>query len=158
MSDSPQSPPKDIEQGVQSPEEEQMNEPQDPQSGGLAYAEFEVKEQDRWLPIANGKPYSPFPPTTTTTTMFGLLVRTRQQTPRTLSFDWIGLSACCSLVWFSLLFVFEARRFRRLFCALESSCLTIRRQSPPKQQALLVAKNMMSLTLTYETLLQSPAL
>lgn len=30
-----------------------MNEPQDPQSGGLAYAEFEVKEQDRWLPIAN---------------------------------------------------------------------------------------------------------
>jgi len=29
-----------------------MNEPQDPQSGGLTY-EFEVKEQDRWLPIAN---------------------------------------------------------------------------------------------------------
>ncbi|OLN88806.1 Nuclear transcription factor Y subunit beta [Colletotrichum chlorophyti] len=52
MSDSPQSPPKDVEQGVQSPEEEQMNEPQDPQSAGLAY-EFEVKEQDRWLPIAN---------------------------------------------------------------------------------------------------------
>ncbi|GKT41987.1 uncharacterized protein ColSpa_02168 [Colletotrichum spaethianum] len=52
MSDSPQSPPKDVDQGVQSPEEEQMNEPQDPQSGGLTY-EFEVKEQDRWLPIAN---------------------------------------------------------------------------------------------------------
>ncbi|TEA16556.1 Transcriptional activator hap3 [Colletotrichum sidae] len=73
MSDSPQSPPKDVEQGVQSPEEEQMNEPQDPQAG-LAYAEFEVKEQDRWLPIANGKPNSPFSSdddaTTTTTTMF----------------------------------------------------------------------------------------
>ncbi|KAF9879208.1 histone-like transcription factor and archaeal histone [Colletotrichum karsti] len=53
MSDSPQSPTKDVEQGVQSPEEEQMNEAQDPQSGGLGYAEFEVKEQDRWLPIAN---------------------------------------------------------------------------------------------------------
>ncbi|KAJ0313803.1 hypothetical protein COL5a_003271 [Colletotrichum fioriniae] len=52
MSDSPQSPPKDVDQGVQSPEEEQMNEAQDPQSGGLTY-EFEVKEQDRWLPIAN---------------------------------------------------------------------------------------------------------
>lgn len=54
MSDSPQSPPKEVEQGVQSPDEEaQMNDPQDPQAGGLAY-EFEVKEQDRWLPIANG--------------------------------------------------------------------------------------------------------
>lgn len=54
MSDSPQSPPKEVEQGVQSPDEEaQMNDPQDPQASGLAY-EFEVKEQDRWLPIANG--------------------------------------------------------------------------------------------------------
>lgn len=54
MSDSPQSAPKDVDQGVQSPDgEEQMNETQDPQSAGLTY-EFEVKEQDRWLPIANG--------------------------------------------------------------------------------------------------------
>lgn len=53
MSDSPQSIPKDVEQGVQSADEEaQMNDPQDPHSSGLAY-EFEVKEQDRWLPIAN---------------------------------------------------------------------------------------------------------
>ncbi|KAF3762379.1 hypothetical protein M406DRAFT_323526 [Cryphonectria parasitica EP155] len=53
MSDSPQSPPKEVEQGVQSPDDEaQMNDPQDPQAAGLAY-EFEVKEQDRWLPIAN---------------------------------------------------------------------------------------------------------
>ncbi|RYP47256.1 hypothetical protein DL768_006640 [Monosporascus sp. mg162] len=53
MSDSPQSPPKDVEQGVQSPDDEaQMNDNQDPHSSGLAY-EFEVKEQDRWLPIAN---------------------------------------------------------------------------------------------------------
>jgi len=54
MSDSPQSNPKDVEQGAPSPDEDaQMNDPQDPHSSGLAY-EFEVKEQDRWLPIANG--------------------------------------------------------------------------------------------------------
>jgi nuclear transcription Y subunit beta len=53
MSDSPQSNPKDVEQGAPSPDEDaQMNDPQDPHSSGLAY-EFEVKEQDRWLPIAN---------------------------------------------------------------------------------------------------------
>lgn len=53
MSDSPQSPPKDVDQGAQSPDEEQMNDNQDPH-GGAGY-EFEgVKEQDRWLPIANG--------------------------------------------------------------------------------------------------------
>jgi nuclear transcription Y subunit beta len=56
MSDSPQSPPKDVEPGVQSPDgdEAQMNDPQDPHGSGLGY-EFEVKEQDRWLPIANGE-------------------------------------------------------------------------------------------------------
>ncbi|OTB14281.1 hypothetical protein K445DRAFT_135086 [Daldinia sp. EC12] len=55
MSDSPQSPPKDVEPGVQSPDDEaQMNDPQDPHGSGLAY-EFEVKEQDRWLPIANDR-------------------------------------------------------------------------------------------------------
>lgn len=55
MSDSPQSPPKDVEAGVQSPDDEaQMNDSQDPHATGLAY-EFEVKEQDRWLPIANGE-------------------------------------------------------------------------------------------------------
>ncbi|KAJ8124721.1 hypothetical protein O1611_g8919 [Lasiodiplodia mahajangana] len=54
MSDSPQSPPKDVEPGVQSPDDEaQMNDPQDPHAAALGY-EFEVKEQDRWLPIANG--------------------------------------------------------------------------------------------------------
>lgn len=59
MSDSPQSAPKDVEPGVQSPEgEEHMNEAQDPQTAALMY-EFEVKEQDRWLPIANGMLYSP---------------------------------------------------------------------------------------------------
>lgn len=54
MSDSPQSPPKDVEPGVQSPDgdEAQMNDPQDPHASALGY-EFEVKEQDRWLPIAN---------------------------------------------------------------------------------------------------------
>ncbi|GFP52474.1 hypothetical protein ACSS6W_003462 [Trichoderma asperelloides] len=54
MSDSPQSPPKDVDQGAQSPDEEQMNDNQDPHSAGGAGYEFEgVKEQDRWLPIAN---------------------------------------------------------------------------------------------------------
>jgi histone H3/H4 len=54
MSDSPQSNPKDVEQGVQSADEEvQMsNNPEDPHNAG-PYSEFEVKEQDRWLPIAN---------------------------------------------------------------------------------------------------------
>jgi len=62
MSDSPQSNPKDVEQGGQSADEEgaQMNDPQDPHSSGLAY-EFEVKEQDRWLPIANGMSMPSFP-------------------------------------------------------------------------------------------------
>lgn len=55
MSDSPQSNPKEVEQGAPSPDEDaQMNDSQDPHSAGHAY-EFEVKEQDRWLPIANGK-------------------------------------------------------------------------------------------------------
>ena len=60
MSDSPQSNPKDVEQGAPSGDEEaQMNDPQDPHSTGLGY-EFEVKEQDRWLPIANGMSGFPF--------------------------------------------------------------------------------------------------
>ncbi|KAK4196390.1 histone-fold-containing protein [Triangularia verruculosa] len=53
MSDSPQSNSKDVEHGAPSPEDEgQMNDHQDPLSSGHAY-EFDVKEQDRWLPIAN---------------------------------------------------------------------------------------------------------
>ncbi|KAK4105869.1 histone-fold-containing protein [Parathielavia hyrcaniae] len=54
MSDSPQSNPRDVEQGAPSGDDEAqiMNDPQDPHSTGLGY-EFEVKEQDRWLPIAN---------------------------------------------------------------------------------------------------------
>jgi hypothetical protein len=57
MSDSPQSPHKEVDQGAPSPDDEaQMNEQQDPQSANTAGYEFEgVKEQDRWLPIANGK-------------------------------------------------------------------------------------------------------
>lgn len=58
MSDSPQSPPKDVDLGAQSPDEDgqQMNDLQDPHSAGLAGYELAegVKEQDRWLPIANG--------------------------------------------------------------------------------------------------------
>jgi len=50
------SPPKepDVEQGAQSPNNgEPPMDPSDPHAAGVGY-EFEVKEQDRWLPIANG--------------------------------------------------------------------------------------------------------
>lgn len=51
------SPPKepDVEQNAaQSPNNgEQPMDPSDPHGPSLGY-EFEVKEQDRWLPIANG--------------------------------------------------------------------------------------------------------
>lgn len=47
------SPPKDdVEQAAQSPDDPDAQMNQDPHNSGLAY-EFEVKEQDRWLPIAN---------------------------------------------------------------------------------------------------------
>jgi nuclear transcription Y subunit beta len=51
MSAASASPPK--EDAVASPEGDAMNDPTDPHASGLGY-EFEVKEQDRWLPIANG--------------------------------------------------------------------------------------------------------
>jgi nuclear transcription Y subunit beta len=51
MSAASASPPK--EDAVASPENDAMNDPTDPHASGLGY-EFEVKEQDRWLPIANG--------------------------------------------------------------------------------------------------------
>jgi hypothetical protein len=52
-----------VEQAVQSPDEEEPHmdrEAQETQAQGLGY-EFEVKEQDRWLPIANGASISLFP-------------------------------------------------------------------------------------------------
>jgi nuclear transcription Y subunit beta len=45
-----------VEPGPQSPDDSEPHmdrEAQDTQAQGLGY-EFEVKEQDRWLPIANG--------------------------------------------------------------------------------------------------------
>ena len=57
MSDPPQSPQKDVEQGVPSPENgEPPMDSQDPHNNPptASYGDFEVKEQDRWLPIANG--------------------------------------------------------------------------------------------------------
>lgn len=59
------SPPKksDVEPGAQSPDDSEPHmdrETQDTQAQGLAY-EFEVKEQDRWLPIANGWSFMRFP-------------------------------------------------------------------------------------------------
>ena len=52
----------DVEPTLQSPDEDvpppqepdPMNRHDDPGDQGLAY-DFEVKEQDRWLPIANGE-------------------------------------------------------------------------------------------------------
>jgi nuclear transcription Y subunit beta len=54
MSDSPQSPSRDAEHGAQSPDgdDNQMDNQRD-QDASLGYADFEIKEQDRWLPIAN---------------------------------------------------------------------------------------------------------
>ncbi|KAM7223222.1 Histone-fold-containing protein [Rhypophila decipiens] len=55
MSDSPQSNPKEVEQGAPSPDEDAQMSQQEIQDALAAHAfEFEVKEQDRWLPIANG--------------------------------------------------------------------------------------------------------
>jgi nuclear transcription Y subunit beta len=52
MSDSPQSASKEVvEQGAQSDNDPDMD-PNDPHG---QWTDFEVKEQDRWLPIANGK-------------------------------------------------------------------------------------------------------
>lgn len=56
MSGSPQSPSKDVDQAVHSPDEDNpMNDSGDPHSAGLVGGlDYEgVKEQDRWLPIAN---------------------------------------------------------------------------------------------------------
>jgi nuclear transcription Y subunit beta len=51
---SPAKSPPDVEQGgVQSGEDPDAQMNPDPHASGLGY-EFEVKEQDRWLPIANG--------------------------------------------------------------------------------------------------------
>jgi hypothetical protein len=58
MSNSPP-PEKDVEQNAQSGEEQDHND-RDQGDGNGPMNEFEVKEQDRWLPIANGK-CSPVP-------------------------------------------------------------------------------------------------
>jgi nuclear transcription Y subunit beta len=54
MSDSPPKNEQEAEQGAQSGEEpdQQMDREQEGVQQGLG--DFEVKEQDRWLPIANG--------------------------------------------------------------------------------------------------------
>ena len=53
MSDSPPKNEQETEQGAQSGEEpDQMDREQEGIQQGLG--DFEVKEQDRWLPIANG--------------------------------------------------------------------------------------------------------
>lgn len=60
MSSTP--PKKDGVEPPQSPDDDQHMDrnAEDTQAQGLGY-EFEVKEQDRWLPIANGQSSSPQP-------------------------------------------------------------------------------------------------
>ena len=53
MSASPPTKELNVDPGAQSPDDESMSRDPDAQQQGLGY-EFEVKEQDRWLPIANG--------------------------------------------------------------------------------------------------------
>ena len=53
MSTSPPTKELNVDPGAQSPDDESMTRDPDAQQQGLGY-EFEVKEQDRWLPIANG--------------------------------------------------------------------------------------------------------
>ena len=49
------SPPKeDVEAGGPSPENSDLMEGADPEAQAPELYEFDVKEQDRWLPIANG--------------------------------------------------------------------------------------------------------
>lgn len=52
MSNSPQE--KDVEQSAQSGEEQEPMEGRDQEGLQGQGTDFEVKEQDRWLPIANG--------------------------------------------------------------------------------------------------------
>lgn len=62
MSDSPPAKKTDVEPGVQSQDEAETpmdRDAQEAQGQGTAY-ELEVKEQDRWLPIANGTFNVPF--------------------------------------------------------------------------------------------------
>ena len=53
MSDSPP-PEKDVEQNAQSGEEQDNIDRNEEGAQGQGMTDFEVKEQDRWLPIANG--------------------------------------------------------------------------------------------------------
>ncbi len=63
------SPPKepDVEQSAQSGEEQDHMDREQEGQAGTGLGEFEVKEQDRWLPIANGwccfisHPFTAFP-------------------------------------------------------------------------------------------------
>jgi hypothetical protein len=53
MSNSPPKEP-DVEQSAQSGEEQDHMDREQEGAQGTGLGEFEVKEQDRWLPIANG--------------------------------------------------------------------------------------------------------
>ena len=54
MSASPPTKEADVEQGAPSPDNSEPMDTRDPDTQAREAYEFEVKEQDRWLPIANG--------------------------------------------------------------------------------------------------------
>ena len=54
MSDSPPKNEQDVEQSAQSGEEQDHMDREQEGGHGQGLGDFEVKEQDRWLPIANG--------------------------------------------------------------------------------------------------------
>lgn len=56
------SPPKEpeVERGTQSGDDAEQMERENPETQAQGQGEFEVKEQDRWLPIANGIYIFPF--------------------------------------------------------------------------------------------------
>lgn len=66
------SPPKepDVEQSAQSGEEQDQMDRDAEGAQGTGIGEFEVKEQDRWLPIANGQSLPLSPPPLTISSCF----------------------------------------------------------------------------------------
>ena len=164
MSDSPQSNPKDVEQGAPSGDEEaQMNDPQDPHSTGLGY-EFEVKEQDRWLPIANGMSSLPLfdaslmPPLAM---IRGVRLWWRPSPHRRLR------SACMaakpSLTGVASALPIRQSRARAKRPPLQRPCRAIRRPGRRRRRLALPHRpprrtRLMSTMLTFATLPQSPVL
>lgn len=156
MSDPPQSPSKEVEAGVQSPDDEaQMNDPQDPHSG-LGY-EFEVKEQDRWLPIANGERDSLLHPSPDLCALFvGIYVLLEATVSLTIAVGellWAltGIASRSSRKWFILAQKFETTAHKHYPCRTIRRLSRRKRLAPHRKQ-----KSLMCTMLIFATLHQSP--